>query len=437
MTRTFLLTLASLALGAAPALAQPSLDLTFGSGLDTLALTGAGADGDAVTAVSLAAEQQVLDQRLRLHYSFDGTTSSMPGEWGTQLHVGGATWRLPVGAQASHALYAGGTVTARRNGESWEAAAFNGLGAFLNAEFKPTPTITLRTGYQFDRRVFADYAPLDQSQHQVFGSALVNLATRTTLVGEVYGGWKTYDGVGPQPVMVGLPEITGSGSGTGGISAGSGPGNGSIGSGSTGSGAAGGIAGGGTQARRPARPSFMPAVHAFVALDAGVPPTTASQVTLYGRVAQGLADRTGLAMDLVVRETFGDLPPAVINTPARFFDDGVYDDPFASDAASVTARLTQLWPRLGELRVSGSWAARDYTSTPAHGLDGLPLADGTLRSDRVWRAGARFEFPMLASRTGPWQLGVTAAYDYAYSRSTDVYYRYDSHVVAVGASVRY
>lgn len=417
MTRTFPLTLVWLLLGTGAAMAQPSLDVSLGSGLDKLALTGGGSDGDTVTAVSVAADQQVLDQRLRLHYSLDTTTSSMPGEWGTLLHVGGATWRQPFGAQSNHALYAGATATARRNGESWEAAAFNGLGAFLNAEFKPTPTVALRTGYQFDRRVFADYAELDQSQQQIFGSALLNLPTRTTLVGEVYGGWKTYDGVGPQLVVANLPgtaQVPGTAGGTG-VMAGTGA----------------------SQGWGRARPSFAPGTNDAVTLAPGVPQTTASQVTVYGRAAQGLAQRTGLAADLLVRNTFGDLPPAVVDTPARFFDDGVYDDPFASDATSVSVKLTQMWPTLGELRVSGSWAARDYTSTPAYGLDGLPLEDGTLRSDRLWRAGARFEFPMFASRTGPWQVGLTVGYDYTRSRSTDAFYRYDSHVVGVGASVRY
>ncbi len=185
------------------------------------------------------------------------------------------------------------------------------------------------------------------------------------------------------------------------------------------------------------RPSFSATLHDVVVFDAGVPRTTASQITLYGRAAQGLALRTGLSADLLVRNTFGDVPPAVVNTPVRFFDDGVYDDPFASDATSASVKLTQVWPALGELRVSGSWAARDYTSTPAYGLDGLPVPDGTLRADRLWRAGARFEFPMFPARTGPWEVGLTLGYDYVRSRSTDAFYRYDSHVIGVGASVRY
>jgi hypothetical protein len=169
----------------------------------------------------------------------------------------------------------------------------------------------------------------------------------------------------------------------------------------------------------------------------GVPETTASMVTLYGRVAQGLAQRTGLSLDVSSRNTFGDLPPAVVNTPALFFDDGVYDDPFASDATTVSAVLTHLWASLAELRASAWWSDRDYTSTPAYGLDGAPLADGTLRHDTVWRGGIRLSLPVFGTRTGSWDVKVLGGYDYTRSRSTDAFYQYSSHAIGLGASLSY
>ena len=57
----------------------------------------------------------------------------------------------------------------------------------------------------------------------------------------------------------------------------------------------------------------------------------AQQLTLLGRVAQSLGERTGLSLQATWRGTGGSVPPAVVTTPAGFFDDGVYDDPFASD----------------------------------------------------------------------------------------------------------
>jgi hypothetical protein len=65
---------------------------------------------------------------------------------------------------------------------------------------------------------------------------------------------------------------------------------------------------------------------------------TARLFTVYGRVAQSLATRTSLSVDVMHRATFGDVPPAVITTPVELFEDGLYDDPFASDATD--ARLT-------------------------------------------------------------------------------------------------
>ena len=54
---------------------------------------------------------------------------------------------------------------------------------------------------------------------------------------------------------------------------------------------------------------------------------TAGLVSVLGRVAQSLADRTGVSLQYLQRTSFGALPTVVVTTPALFFDDGVYDDP--------------------------------------------------------------------------------------------------------------
>jgi hypothetical protein len=416
MSRRFLIAVVLLVSGS-PASAQPSLAVDFSRALDSVAFTGAESEGRAVMASAVDAEYQALDERLRFWYALDMSTYNLPGEWGSFLHAGGATWNRPLGSGSRRTLYVGGAMTTRQNGLSWETADFYGMSAFVNAEIEPTDALALRTGYQVDRRSFPEFEALDQTQHQIFGSALVSFPSRTTLLGEVYVGRKTYDGTAAMAMPVhaaGTPISTSGGwSASGGATAGAGAGTGR------------------------GRPGFTgPPTLGTVTIE-GEPGTTAAAVTLYGRIAQGLTDRTGLAADLAVRNTFGELPPAVVTTPVNFFDDGVYDDPFASDATTASGTLTHVWPSLTKLRGSASWSERRYTSTPAYGTDGLPLADGTLRHDDVWRASIQLELPILASRTGPWTVAVIGAYDYTHHRSTDVFYRYTSHAVGLGVSVLY
>ena len=58
----------------------------------------------------------------------------------------------------------------------------------------------------------------------------------------------------------------------------------------------------------------------------------ARQLTVFGRVAQSLADRVAVSFEASRRNAGGVVAPAVVETPEMLIDDGVYDDPYASDA---------------------------------------------------------------------------------------------------------
>jgi hypothetical protein len=164
---------------------------------------------------------------------------------------------------------------------------------------------------------------------------------------------------------------------------------------------------------------------------------TAGQVTILGRIAQSLADRTGVTLQYERRTSFGALPTAVVTTPALFFDDGVYDDPFASNARAVSGSAKQLFRNGMTLEAFAAYTQKDYRGTAARGLDGLPLASGELRADRIWRAGAAWTLGVLRERTGP--VGVHVVLDYQFTRqaSNDAYYNYTSHGLGLGLSVSY
>ena len=127
---------------------------------------------------------------------------------------------------------------------------------------------------------------------------------------------------------------------------------------------------------------------------------TAGLVSALFRVAQSLSDRTGIHGQVAFRTTFGAVPPALVTTPAGFFDDGVYDDPFASDAVSGQGGLKRAFASGAELEAAVNYADRRYTNTVALDVTGTELPGSPLRHDRVWRGRRRLEpaHPRVAHR---------------------------------------
>ena len=393
----------ALLLIAPSASAQPAFEATIGRALDSMAATATG-DDRGITAGGLLLEHWMASERLRIFYDLDAGDYTTPGDWRYFLHQGGATWRADLG-QGGPRLFVGGTGTWRDNGASWAAAGYQAFGAFANLEARPRDGVTLRTGYRLDVRRFPDYAELDQTEHGGFGSVLVNLPSKTTLIGELRVGGKAYQGLAVTPVDADVSAATGP------TMVGQGRGRGAIGLG-----------------------AFDRVPVAW----AQAPPTErAGQVSWMGRVAQSLADRTGVSAQYYQRETFGSLPPIMVLTPALFFDDGVYDDPFASEQRTASTAFTQVFARGDSIEAWGSWSRKAYTATPAYGLDGEPLEGEPLRNDRIWRGGAAWTHALLPHRTGPLAVDVVLRYDFTRHQSNDLFYNYRSHVLGFAVSVGY
>jgi hypothetical protein len=165
--------------------------------------------------------------------------------------------------------------------------------------------------------------------------------------------------------------------------------------------------------------------------------SAAHQVTIFGRVAQSLADRTSVSFQASRRVTGGGLPPTLVATPELFFDDGVYDDPFASNATEWRAAAKHIAGSGAVFEAGGGRVLKDYTGTPALDLDGLVLDGAPLRSDRVWRGDARLTWPLLTSHTGPIELGLTTGYLFTKHESNTSFYNYTSHRVSLGLTIAY
>jgi hypothetical protein len=129
----------------------------------------------------------------------------------------------------------------------------------------------------------------------------------------------------------------------------------------------------------------------------------------------------GVHGQVAFRTTFGAVPPALVTTPAGFFDDGVYDDPFASDAISGQGGFTRAFKSGAELEAIVNYADRRYTSTPALDAGGNEQPGSPLRSDRVWR-GAPLE-PVFGSHKAERRWIRTASS----RRVRTIFYDYTSH----------
>jgi hypothetical protein len=175
---------------------------------------------------------------------------------------------------------------------------------------------------------------------------------------------------------------------------------------------------------------------------AGVAPAPAGddragQLTWLVRAAQSLGQRTGLSLQYSRRSVFGSVPPVVVTTPALFFEDGLYDDPYASDASTVSTVLKRVFAGGAEAEIQGYWLDKRFVATVALDETGERRPDGALRADTVWQAAASVSVPVLGGRTGAVSLTLELGWQYTRHRSNDAFYRYNAHRVGVGLSAAY
>lgn len=377
---------------ASAAHAQPALEARIGGSLDRLEPAGAAADSRGAFEVRLAPELEFGGRHARVSYSLAAGAFATPGDWSFLANELQGVYRLDL-RKGKAKLFLGGAGAWRHNGDAWAPADHRGLAGFANLELKPAARATIRLGYRLDRRWFGDLGELDQTEHGGFLSANLGLQSRTTLIGEVRLGSKGYAGPLAHAPALEAPAAQARGQGMG--------------------------------------PGVRRAPLALLRQQA----QRARLAAVLGRVAQSLGDRTGAWLQYAARWSRGDVPPALVTTPALFFDDGVYDDPFASDARRLTAGLKHVFASGATAQAFGSWQRKDYRGAPALDADGLGLASGALRRDRITSAGASLELPVFVEKTGRVELSLDLGYRYTRHRSNDAFYDYRSHSIGLGAGV--
>jgi hypothetical protein len=401
---TFLLAAVLLFAASDTATAQTSVNTSVGGSFASFTEGAAASTRRQDVAATAGFEHLFNGERGRAYYDFDGGTFDSPGDWTYYLNTAGFTYRFGSDDAAAKRLYLNGSFVVRRNGDAWAAADYSALGGGLNGEFHPKEKVTVRTGYRADYRSFSDMSALTQFEQRGFASILTNLESKTTLIGEVNVGAKLYDGqVMLDPIVVTTPETT---TGT-------------------------------THIRGMGMGPALRGTTSWLVPQAQNQSGTAGLLAGLFRAAQSLSDRTGVHGQVAFRTTFGGVPPGLVTTPAGFFDDGVYDDPFASDAVSGQGGLTRAFASGAELEALVNFADRRYTSTSALDATGSELPGSPLRHDRVWRGGIVWSQPILGSRTGRAALSLDLGYRFISSSSNDAFYDYTSHGFALGFSIHY
>jgi hypothetical protein len=386
--------------------AQTHLRFSVSESLERLDHDGPTTDPKHAPAVTATVEHLAFDERLRVFSYVDAGTFVSDGDWTYLAFAVGGSQRFDLGAEHRR-LFVGGQASVRLNGDAWTDANYRAVSAFANVEVRPAPTSALRAGYRITARWFPDFGALDQQEHAVFGSALVNLKSRTTLIGEVTTGVKSFDRVVETNLMDAGPAASVTTT-----RAGRGPGLG----------------------QQTGAAPFQPApMHVLTSVRGD----RARLVQVFGRVAQSLADRLSISGEASVRWAFDGAPPTLVATPEVLFDDAVYDDPYASDGWSLRLGLKRVFAN-GAALEGGVWhVAKDYTAAVALDAEGLPLADDVLRRDRAWRGSVELSLPIAAERSGPVSLNWWAGYRLTGSTSNDAFYTYTSHRVGTGLTLRY
>ena len=381
--------------------AQPAVDARLAVALDALRPSAFERETRGTIEGSLTPELTFASQRGRVYYEFEGGSFNTPGDWSFISHAIGASYRVDLKEAEKARLFAGGTGSWRRNGNAWSEANYDALTAFVNFELRPREGLTLWTGYRLADRSFDQLRELDKFEQDTFFSLNLNLRSRTTLIAESHFGWKSYQGEtryeSVTPTAPSSPSST-SGRGRGGVGMG---------------------------------PSVRVTLPSSVST--GTTGENARQWNTMVRVAQGLGQRTGAWAQGFVRRISGDVPPGLLATPAGFFDDGVYDDPFASDMGALSLGAKHVFAGGAELQAQGSWQKKDFDAVVALDATGLALEGGALREDRITRGGLSLALPMPAP--GAFSLGVALEYNFTRSRSNDAYYDYQNHAVGLTLTV--
>jgi hypothetical protein len=370
---------------ATPGLAQPAGAVTFEMPIQSSSVAGAPAETARIASGSASIEHWFSQERARVFYEVSLDRFRTADAWDTWLHNAGAVRTFALG---NTSLDTGAALFWRANSGGWADAGFHGANvqSTLRRELKAG---SVSASYNFYLRTFSDAPALDQVEHYGSVRALTNLQSRTTLVGAVSVGWKRYAG----DVVETIPATPAA-----------------------------------TAARGQGRGAML--LRPLTTYPQNGEGVSRRLWTWSARVAQSLDDRTGVWVEHEQRGANGEPPPALVWTPPLFYDDGVYDDPYAIEARTWRAGARHVFARGDELAVWTSRSARDFIGLGVLDESGAAIAE---RSDTLGRSG--IDATIVLRSTSRFDLLLLAGYEHVRNESNDWAEAYRSHVASLGLSV--
>jgi hypothetical protein len=322
---------------------------------------------------SVSLDHLLADERVTVFYDLTMDALGTAAGARTWLHNAGVMGTIDG---ETRALDLGGSLFWRANQGMWDGAGFKGVSAVTSLRLHPRPAAMAAASYAFYLRRFPDEPALNQNEHYGSLRGVLNLPSRTTVAVLLSVGRKRYEG---RETIVVPPDIL--------------P--------------------GGAQGRGPGwRRTFTIPAEAVAAAGPGI----RNNWTWAARVAQSLDDRTGVWLEREERRTGGDPAPSIVWTPPLFHDDGVYDDPYVTDARTWRAGAKHVFAAGQELSTALSYSERRYW--------------GLGRSDTLTRASLDGSVPLV--RRDAFGIDAVASYGFFQNDSTDVLEDYRAHVVAAG-----
>lgn len=371
----------------APALAQPAGAVTLQIPVQHTSAAGEPDETAPIVAGSASLEHWFSQERGRVFYEVELDRFQTNDAWATWLHNAGAVRTFEVGKTI---VDIGAAAFWRANSGGWADAGFHGVNVQSGLRHDLAAG-SLTAGYNFYLRNFSHAPALDQAEHYSNVRALANLPSRTTLIGAASVGWKRYEGDGVETVETTTTSNMGRGQGR--------------------------------------RDMLLRPVTVYSRTEGMASRTL---WTWSARVAQSLTDRTGIWLEHEQRRTAGDPPPALVWTPPLFYDDGVYDDPYAIDAGTWRAGARHVFARGDELGVWTSRSLRDFVGLGVFDDSGAVVDE---RSDTLVRSG--IDVSIVLQSTSRLDLVMLGGYGYVWNESNDRAETYRSHVGSIGLSIRF
>ena len=151
---------------------------------------------------------------------------------------------------------------------------------------------------------------------------------------------------------------------------------------------------------------------------------TVSQIQYWMRIAQSLADNSGLALQYNARLSLSGSTRYLAGLPYEYFDESdIFDDPMGYELQSLGLEFTQLLQPSLTMKASVYAGQKEYTSQGIY-LDELNFDESTLRSDQYMTARLGLIKNVSLGNTG---LSFLLEYQWLQNESNSFWYNYTNH----------